>query len=124
MQMMKYHKLFLCLSILLLSIQSCKEETPKETFQTIEINVPKNEAIEYYTKIVNFIDGASFERQAKHFQISELYLDSTDFTIFHRYFPVQDFTGKDSVLIRSNWRGDDSEYILRIDRVKIILNVN
>ena len=65
----------------------------------------------------------NFEQQANHFRISELYADSTDIRIFHRYLPEKDFIGKDSVQIRSNWRGDDSEEIVIIDRVKVLFTV-
>ena len=84
----------------------------------------KGELIEYDTTIDNLLGAVMVEDSTKGHLLSVLFADSTDFNIFHRYQPEENFTGNDTLILRSERINDVSDEIISIKHLMIVLKVD
>ena len=78
---------------------SCNEDQElTETYDSINVELAKNELYTYGSKSSGDEDGGHVYQQAKHYEISEVVRDSS-FRLVYRYQPEQNYIGKDTVQI-------------------------
>ena len=107
------------------SNNSCekKEELPKEHFKTLTVAVTKETLIEYDTEIGNFLGAVDMIQKPLHAEVSELFVDTISYSIYHRYKPKKSFVGKDTVKLKSVTIDDTSDELISTKYVTVILTI-
>ena len=118
-------KIIFLIALLSVLSKSCDDKaiTPKESFEIIHVYVNKGELKEYDTTIDNFIGAVKVVDSTVHHKISELFVDSTGFNVYHRYQPIDDYHGTDTLKLRSERINDTSDEVISIKNVTVILVV-
>ncbi|MTI29537.1 hypothetical protein E1171_01815 [Cytophagales bacterium RKSG123] len=100
--------------VILILFASCDEDQePIKTYNSIDIDITKNELYIYDTKNSGDEEGGHIFVQAMHYSISELVRDST-FRLVYRYQPEKDYIGNDKVQLElssgSNGAGPSAHF--------------
>lgn len=83
----------------MIALVSCsKDEEPTKNYDSIDVELSKNELFFYDTKNSGDEEGGRIIEQAQHFEASEVVRD-TSFRLVYRYQPKEDYKGNDRVQI-------------------------
>lgn len=88
--------LFNFLTILVLLTSCSGNQEPMKTYNSLDVNLTKNELYVYDTKNSGDEEGERIAKQANHYSVSEIIRDST-FRLIYRYQPEQNYVGNDMV---------------------------
>ena len=116
------------ISVFLLALailnSSCEDESPRETNNSIEVNLTVNEQFEYNTNISGDEEGVSISIQANHFDVSEMIRDeSTNWAAVYRYQPELDFVGTDFVELKLSTGSDGASPSTNTKFIKISFTI-
>ena len=103
---------------------SCqKDQDPFEINRTINVGLMKNDLYIYNTQMSGDEEGGSIEKQAMHYQISEMARDS-EARIIYRYQPEENYVGGDTVQIKLSSGSDGASPSTRIELITFVFEIN
>ena len=123
MEKMKYiiNSLIICC---LISIISCNQDSNSDDENIIAVSIKNSEIYEYQTGISGDEEGVLIEKQASHFEISEIIRDSsTQWSAVYRYKPEQGYIGTDNVEIKTMQGSDGASPNTDIKIIKIEITI-
>lgn len=120
---MKMKSLILLFTLALMNTY-CDDEPPppSESFDTMYVDVKQGETIEYFTTIEMYQSNLTVD-STKHHLLSEFFRDSTEYNLYHRYQPLEDFQGKDTLKLRREQIDDVHNDVISIKNVTVVLTV-
>jgi hypothetical protein len=89
------------LVIITLTCWSCNKDDSPESTTKIEVTITNTEEYIYDFNFSGDEEGASIITQAEHYQTSETYRDTVDFSVLYRYIPEPEYTGTEYVKIET-----------------------
>lgn len=117
-QISKMKQGILFLTLLFTFVSCTKDEEPIKNYDSIDIELSKNELFTYDTKNSGDEEGGKIIEQAQHFMISEIVRDSV-FRLVYRYQPKEDYVGEDNVQIELSSGSDGASPSTHFDYITI-----
>jgi len=112
------------MSILLLLSCNKQESAPEVYHQIVTVNLKANEMYAYDTGVGGDEDEVSIVDQASHYAISEIVRDSsTAWIIAYQYQPTFNYTGTDTVVLKSSLRYDGFS-TSQIEFTNLVFNIS
>ena len=118
-------KLLTTLLLLAVLVKSCddKSSLPIESYDTIYIDVKQGEVTDYYTSLDNYMGSVEIKDSTKYHALSELYLAPNGPSVYHRYQPLKNYSGNDTLKLRKETINDTSDEIISIKNITIVLTI-